>query len=154
MTLSGSEESPKIGLVLSGGGAKGLAHIGVLKVLEEYDIIPDYITGTSMGSIIGALYSLGYSAAKMEKVILAQDWDELLFDYIPLNRIALEEKFDEGRYAGSFSIEGFKINLPKGLVTSQNISQLLSYVTICAHQVDDFSNLPIPFFCIGTDIET
>lgn len=154
MFIFGNESSPKLGLVLSGGGAKGIAHIGVLKVLEEYNITPDYITGTSMGSIIGALYSLGYTASEMEEIILSQDWNELLLDYVPLNRIALEEKDEKGRYAGSFPIEDYKITLPKGLVAGQNVSQLLSKLTIFAHQVEDFDNLPIPFLCIATDIET
>ncbi|MCF7918375.1 MAG: patatin-like phospholipase family protein [Candidatus Cloacimonetes bacterium] len=152
--LKGSEAEPKIGLVLSGGGARGLAHIGVLKVLEEYKIMPDYITGTSMGSIIGALYSLGYTAAEIEDIVMSQDWDELLYDHVPMSRLSLEEKNDQSRYIGSFPIEGYKIMLPKSLVTGQNVSQLLTRLTISAHQVEDFSNLPISFLCIATDIET
>src|SRR4051812_17041773 len=73
-----SQHRPKIGLVLSGGGAKGIAHIGVLKVLERAGITPDYITGTSMGSVVGGLYAMGYSAGDLEKIINEIDWDEVL----------------------------------------------------------------------------
>ena len=76
--LFSENERPKIGLVLSGGGARGIAHIGVLKVLEEVGIEPDYITGTSMGSVIGALYAIGYRSDQLEKIVLEQDWDILL----------------------------------------------------------------------------
>jgi NTE family protein len=78
---------PKIGLVLSGGGAKGLAHIGVLKALEEAGITPDYITGTSMGSIIGSLYALGYSADELSLINSEMDWEKLLSDEISLDKI-------------------------------------------------------------------
>ncbi|MCF7912609.1 MAG: patatin-like phospholipase family protein [Candidatus Cloacimonetes bacterium] len=147
-------QTPRIGLVLSGGCAKGIAHIGVLKVLEEYGIQPDYITGTSMGSIIGGLYSLGYSAEELETLILSQNWDELLFDTIPRRSISLEEKEDYGRYILSFPINGIEVSLPQGLVAGQNISQLITRLTISAHQITDFRKMPIPFLCIGTDIET
>jgi NTE family protein len=149
-----AKQPPRIGLVLSGGGAKGIAHIGVLKVLEEYGIQPDYITGTSMGSIIGGLYSLGYSAEELENLIVSQNWDELLFDNIPRRSISLEEKEDDGRYVLSFPIKGLGVSLPQGLVAGQNISQLITRLTISAHQLQDFHNMPIPFLCIGTDIET
>ena len=84
-----SLQTPKIGLVLSGGGAKGLAHIGVLKVLEEVGIRPDYITGTSMGSIIGSLYALGYTADELSEINTEADWVELLTDNVSLNKIEL-----------------------------------------------------------------
>ena len=149
-----TEVPPRIGLVLSGGGAKGIAHIGVLKVLEEYGIQPEFITGTSMGSIIGALYSLGYSADELESLVLSQNWDEVLFDIIPRNSISLEEKESDGRYALSFPIKGLGVSLPKGLVAGQNISQLITRLTVSAHQITDFRKLPIPFLCIATNIET
>ena len=149
-----AQQPPRIGLVLSGGGAKGIAHIGVLKVLEEYGIQPDYITGTSMGSIIGGLYSLGYSAEELETLVLSQNWDEVLFDFVPRNSISLEEKESDGRYALTFPIKGLGVSLPKGLVAGQNISQLITRLTVSAHQTTDFRKLPIPFLCIATNIET
>ncbi|MCB0567268.1 MAG: patatin-like phospholipase family protein, partial [Phaeodactylibacter sp.] len=75
---------PRVGLVLSGGAAKGMAHVGVLKVLEEAGIRPDIITGTSMGSIIGGLYAIGYRADTLEQLLVNQDWDRVLSDRIPL----------------------------------------------------------------------
>ncbi|NJK86738.1 MAG: patatin, partial [Bacteroidales bacterium] len=85
-------ERPKIGLVLSGGAAKGIAHIGVLKVLEEVGLTVDYIGGTSMGSIVGGLYSVGYDAKSLEKLVLEQNWNTLLGDGIALSDISMEEK--------------------------------------------------------------
>lgn len=149
-----AQQPPRIGLVLSGGGAKGIAHIGVLKVLEEYGIQPDYITGTSMGSIIGGLYSLGYSAEELETLVLSQNWNDVLFDIIPRNSISLEEKESDGRYALTFPIKGLGVSLPKGLVAGQNVSQFISRLTVSAHQITDFNKLPIPFLCIATNIET
>ncbi len=148
-----NSERPKIGLVLSGGGAKGIAHIGVLKVLEEAGLEVDFITGTSFGSIIGGLYAIGYSAAELEKIILEQDWDELIFDKISRRNISLNEKDENEKYAVSFPINEGKISLPKGLVAGQKISALIAKLTISVHHIEDFNNLPIPFLCIATDIE-
>ena len=83
---------PKIGLVLSGGGAKGLAHIVFLKVLEEAGLQPDIITGTSMGSIVGSLYAFGYSAKELWEISDEMDWDYLLNDQVSLNQVEMEEK--------------------------------------------------------------
>ena len=149
-----ANKNREIGLVLSGGGAKGLAHIGVLEVLEKYDIEPDYITGTSMGSIVGGLYAIGYKAEKIKEIVLGLDWDRLLMDEISLKNVSMEEKKTINNYVGSFPIDGYKINLPKGLVAGQNIASLLSSLTISAHHIEQFSNFPIPFKCIATDIET
>ncbi|MBT3756933.1 MAG: alpha/beta hydrolase, partial [Candidatus Cloacimonetes bacterium] len=97
-------ERPKIGLVLSGGGARGIAHIGVLKVLEEIGIEPDYITGTSMGSVIGALYAIGYRSEQLEEIVLEQDWDVLLMDKIFRKDVSIEEKKYDERYIGKLPI--------------------------------------------------
>ncbi|MBN1327463.1 MAG: patatin-like phospholipase family protein [Candidatus Cloacimonetes bacterium] len=144
---------PKVGLVLSGGGAKGLAHIGVLKVIEETGLPIDYITGTSMGSIVGGLYAIGYRAADLEKLVLEQNWDDLIFDKISRRNISFEEKNDLGRYIASFPIDKGRVSLPAGLVAGQKISMLLADLTMSAHHIEDFNQLPIPFRCIATDIE-
>ena len=99
-----SGSRPKIGLALSGGGAKGLAHIGVLKVLDEAGIEIDYIAGTSMGSIVGALYSIGYEPATMERIVLEQDWQATLSDDISRRNLSMEEKVEDGRYMISLPI--------------------------------------------------
>jgi NTE family protein len=148
------KEGPKIGLVLSGGGAKGLAHIGILKSLEEAGITPDVITGTSMGSIMGGLYAIGYSADEIKEIALAADWDRLLSNKTLLNEVVYEEKDYYGRYLYELGVRGYKPELPKGLIEGQELSNLLSSVTRPVHGIHDFSQLPIPFACVAADIET
>jgi len=145
---------PKIGLVLSGGGAKGFAHIGVLKVLEELNMPIDYIAGTSMGSIIGAFYAMGYSASEIEKLVLSQNWDHLLSDQISRKYIHVKDKMDHDRYIISFPIKPKGIQIPAGIVTGQNITNLFERSTIEFHNQKDFKKFPIPFVCIATDLET
>jgi len=149
-----AQERPKIGLVLSGGGAKGLAHIGILKSLEEAGITPDFITGTSMGSIIGGLYSIGYTADEIKQIVLSADWDRLLTNKIMLNEVVYEEKDYYGRYIYEFGVKGFKPELPKGLIEGQKLSNLLSKLTRPVHGINDFKRLPIPYTCVAADIET
>jgi NTE family protein len=146
------EARPKIGLVLSGGGAKGLAHIGILRAMEKAGLTPDYITGTSMGSIVGALYAIGYSADDIEKIVKDVDWDTILSNQIPLNQITYEEKFYYGRYIAELPVDGIKVGLPRGLIEGQKLSERLSRITRAAHDIEDFNNLPIPFACVAADI--
>lgn len=145
---------PKIGLVLSGGGAKGLAHIGVLKVLEEAGIRPDYITGTSMGSIIGGLYASGYSAAELDSIVRKADWAILLSDQVPLSDVVPEEKNDYNRFQLEFDITKKGLALPAGVVRGQRISEYLSELTWHVADVKDFDDLPIPFRCVAADLIT
>lgn len=143
---------PKVGLVLSGGGAKGMAHVGVLKVLEEAGIQPDFISGTSMGSIIGGLYAIGYSAGELEELLLAQNWSEVLSDRMPLQRVIFEEKpFFENQLA-EFDFEKWQLKVPSGLNQGQQISKLLSRLTLPAMVEDDFYQFPIPFLCNAADM--
>lgn len=152
--MDSQSDRPKIGLVLSGGGAKGLAHIGVLKVLEEAGIKPDYIGGTSMGSIVGGLYAIGYSADSLEEIARSADWSFLLGDQISRTELTIEEKEDEDRFFASFPITENRIKIPSGLVNGQNIENYIN--TLCApvYKVHDFSNFNIPFLCVATNIET
>ncbi len=145
---------PKVGLALSGGGAKGLAHIGVLKILEEAGIKVDYISGTSMGSIIGALYAIGYDAESLEKMAMEQDWEQLLTDEVSRRSLSIEEKEEDGKYVGSFPIREGKIGLPTGLVAGQKLAVLISRLTLPVHHTNDFNAFPIPFLCVATDLET
>lgn len=144
---------PRIGLVLSGGGAKGLAHIGVLKVLDEIGLKPDYIAGTSMGSIVGGLYALGWPADSLEKLVGEQNWIQLMADKIPRRSLAFEEKEDEGRLYIPFPYQNGALELPSGLIAGHKLSALLNKLTWSAKEVDDFYKLPIPFLCIAADIE-
>lgn len=148
------KQRPKIGVVLSGGGAKGMAHIGVLKALEEAGIYPDYITGTSMGSIVGGLYAIGWTPDNIEKMALDIDWNFVLSNNILLNKVAFEEKDFYGRYITEFPIKDKKIYLPQGAIEGQELTLLLSKVTREAHSIKDFNDFPVPFACIATNIET
>lgn len=150
----GEESKGKIGLVLSGGGAKGFAHIGLLKVLDEEKVPVDYIAGTSMGSIIGALYAMGYSGEEIEKIILSRDWLSYFNDTIKREEELIENKNDKDKYAFSFPIENWRVKLPKGVVKGQSIDSVLSELYLDAKDINDFSKLPIPFSCVATDVET
>lgn len=146
--------SPKIGLALSGGGAKGFAHIGVLKVLEEIDFPIDYISGTSMGSIVGGLYAIGYDAEEMRRIVLEADWEDLFDDRTGRRHMPLEEKIRDGRYLITVDIVDWKPKLPSGMIAGQKISSFLSRLTWPAHHVRNFRDFPIPFICVATDIQT
>ncbi|MDM8159689.1 patatin-like phospholipase family protein [Labilibaculum sp. K2S] len=145
---------PKIGLVLSGGGAKGFAHVGVLKIIDELGIPIDYIAGTSMGGLIGGFYAIGYSAVDIEKIILSQNWENLLSDNVSRKFVPIYEKKDFERYILSFPIKPKGIQLPSGIVGGQNVINLFERLTIEYHDQMDFNKLPIPFLCIATDLET
>ena len=147
-------QRPKIGLVLSGGGAKGVAHVGILKAMEEAGLTPDYITGTSMGSIVGGLYSIGYSADELKEIVEGANWDELLTNKIPLNKVTFEEKFYYGRYLLDFYVENKKLQFPKGIIEGEALMELFSNLTRPVHEITDFNDFPIPFACIGTNIVT
>jgi NTE family protein len=144
----------KIGLALSGGGAKGFAHIGVLKVLEEEKVPIEYIAGTSMGSIVGALYAIGYSAKDIEQIVLNDDWFEYFSDEIPRRETPIDEKINKDRYALSFPVKDWTIKLPKGLIKGKKIEIFLSQLYFDAVGVNDFTKFPIAYSCIATDIET
>jgi NTE family protein len=143
-----------VGLTLSGGGAAGLAHIGVLKVLEEAGIPVDLVTGTSMGSIVGALYAMGYSPEQMEAVARSADWRQLFEERIQRRHLPMDEKKYDGLFNVSFPVEGRSVQLPTGLVSGNYIFNLLARLTWQYHGTDDFLQLPRPFLCIATDLES
>tara|TARA_R110002049_G_scaffold88596_6_gene223410 strand:+ start:1524 stop:3761 length:2238 start_codon:yes stop_codon:yes gene_type:complete len=145
---------PKVGLVLSGGGAKGFAHIGVLKVVDSLGIKIDYIAGTSMGAIIGSLYASGYSGKQLEAMFKTQDFDELINDAFPRASKSFYERENTEKYAVTLPFDKFKISLPSALSRGQNVYNLLYQLMLPVNHITDFSELPIPFFCIATDIET
>jgi NTE family protein len=147
-------DRPKIGLVLSGGGAKGMAHVGILRYMEKAGIRPDYIVGTSMGSVVGGLYALGYSADELERIILGIDWDILITNRVGFNNIAFEEKEYYNRYLVELPVIDGKAALPSGLIHGQMLSETLHYYTWPANNIESFDDFPIPFRCITTDIKT
>ncbi|WP_293298536.1 patatin-like phospholipase family protein [Allomuricauda sp.] len=145
---------PKVGLVLSGGGAKGLAHIGTLKVLEEAGVQIDYIGGTSMGAIVGALYASGYSAHQLDSIFKSTDFTDLIQDNVPRGAKTFYEKEDSERYALSLPFENFKVSFPQAISGGQNIYNLLVQLLFHVKDVQDFGKLPIPFLCVATNVET
>ncbi len=146
---------PKIGLVLSGGAALGLAHVGVLKALEEQGIRVDAIAGTSMGAVIGGLYASGYKIDELEKLALDIDWQEALSDDPPREDIPFRRKQDDRdflvRQKLSFRDDG-SLGLPLGVIQGQNLSLLLESLLAHSSDIRDFDKLPIPFRAVATDI--
>ncbi|MEJ7766371.1 MAG: patatin-like phospholipase family protein [Chitinophagaceae bacterium] len=143
---------PKIGLTLSGGAAKGLAHIGILKAIDSAGIKIDYITGTSMGSVIGALYAIGYSADSIEKISQKIDWDLLLSNQSSLRSMIMEEKKEYGKYAIELPWENNSFSLPSGVLEGQELWLKLAELFSPVAYEKDFTKFNIPFKCIGTDV--
>ncbi len=147
---------PKVGLVLSGGGAKGAAHIGVLKYIEEAGIPIDYIAGTSMGSIVGGMYALGYSSEEILEIISAVDWDRLISNKVDRQRISYTGKeesrtqlvtipFSVGTDEQELQARSFKNSLPTGIVSGDNLINLFNSLSVGYSDPIDFNELPIPF---------
>ncbi|MHC5200983.1 patatin-like phospholipase family protein [Myroides sp. LJL119] len=143
---------PKVGLVLSGGGAKGLAHIGVLKVLEQNNVKVDYIAGTSMGAIIGGLYASGYTATELDSIFNSIDVSALIKDYIPRLSKSFYEKKNDEIYAVSLPFEKFKIGFPRSLSRGMYNYNLMNTLLAHVRHVRDFDQLNTPFLCIATDL--
>jgi len=148
------EQDNKVGLVLSGGGAKGLAHIGALKIIEEAGVKIDYISGTSMGAIVGALYASGYSAAELDSIFQTIKFDQLISDNLPRGAKTFYEKEDSERYALTLPFNNFKVSVPRAYSGGQNIYNELVRLLYHVKDVENFKNLPIPFVCVATDVES
>ena len=144
---------PKIALVLSGGGAKGFAHIGVLKVLEQEGIPVDLIVGTSMGSLVGGIYSLGYNASELEQLVKSMNWETTLSDDVPRAFLSKNDQQLKQRYMFSLPING-KLSLPQGVIKGQNVLNILCGLAGNVPYDADFSKFPISFACVATDLET
>ncbi len=148
------DQRPKIGLTLSGGGAKGLAHIGILKAIDSAGLKIDYITGTSMGAIIGSLYAIGYSAAQIEKIVSKIDWDLLLSNQLSLRSLSMEEKGEYGKYAIELPYIDHKLKLPGGILDGQELWFKFAELYYPVHNIKDFTKFSIPFKCVASDIST
>ena len=147
----------KVAVVLSGGGAKGVAHIGALKVIEEAGIPIDIITGTSMGSIVGGLYSIGYRADVLDSIVRAQDWNTLLLDRedLSLQRIAEREKQNTYMISTGITLKKNKgLSATGGIIKGKNLHGLFERLTSGYNDSIDFNTLPIPFACVATDMVT
>ena len=152
--LARPQERPKIGLVLSGGGAKGIAHIPVLKLLDELDFPIDYIAGTSAGGIMGGLYAAGYSGADIERIITSVDWEDLFSDRPPRGLVPYFEKRLDGRYQLELPLRRGIPSTPRGLIAGQKFYNLFSSLFFPLPGDIDFDDLPIPFRCLAVDIIT
>ncbi|HEY9170141.1 MAG TPA: patatin-like phospholipase family protein [Lutibacter sp.] len=148
------KEDIKVGLVLSGGGAKGFAHVAVLKVLEEAGVRIDYIGGTSMGAIVGGLYASGYSANQLDSIIKTINFNRILTDRLPRKSKPFFEKENGEKYILTIPIKKGKLGMPTALSNGQNVLNLLTELTQKVNNISDFSKLPIPFVCVATNLET
>lgn len=147
-------KNAKIGLSLSGGGAKGFAHIGVLKVLDSLGVKVDYISGTSMGAIVGGLYASGYTGKEIEKIVMDTDFYTIIANEKTRQETSFFDKSVD-RYILSIPVKDGKVNvLPKAISTGQKNIYLLKELFKNVSAIDDFSKLPIPFMCIGTNLES
>ena len=149
-----AEPRPRIGLVLGGGGARGAAHIGVLKELERLRIPVDAIAGTSMGAIVGGLYATGVNAEDLEELVSSLDWNAALSDTAAREHLSFRRKQDEREFPINFELglRGTDLLLPKGVIQGQELDLLLRKLTIHASHITDFDELPIPFRAIASDI--
>jgi NTE family protein len=145
-------QRPRIGLVLSGGGAKGLAHIGILKAIDSAGLKVDYITGTSMGSILGALYAVGYSADSVEKIARGIDWDLLLSNQSSMRGVIMDEKDEYGRYDIELPWADHWFRFSTGVIEGQELWLKFAELFRPVYNIKDFSHFSIPFKCIATDI--
>ncbi len=154
---------PKVGLVLSGGGAKGAAHIGVLKYIEEIGLPIDYIAGTSMGSVVGGLYALGYSSDEILEIVRNVDWNKLMSNNVDRKKISYKRKsestmqlidipFSVGIDEEELQSKTFRNSLPEGIVSGDNIINLFNSLSVGYSDSIAFDELPIPFICIATNL--
>ncbi len=149
-----AQDRPELGLALSGGGAKGLAHIGIIKAMEEAGLKPDYISGVSMGSIVGAMYAMGYTPDSMAHMFSSFDWEAAISDRIPENKIIFLEKKHFHNSLIALPITRNAIKIPSGLISGQQIESGLNHYFWPAATITDFGKLPIPFLCLATDVVT
>ena len=143
---------PKVGLCLSGGAAKGIAHIALLKAIDSLGIKVDFITGTSMGSVIGGMYAIGYSGKDLDSIVRTINWDEILTNNVSLADINMDEKDEYGRYSIELPFVKGRFRLPFALIEGQALTNFLEKYAFRALAVNDFKHLPIPFKCMTADV--
>jgi len=154
-SMQPSPPRPRIGLALSGGGARGVAHVGVLKALEEMRIPVSCVTGTSMGAIVGGTYAVGTPAKRLEELVLDADWDEIFRDNPPRQEISIRRKGDDFKtlFAPEFGLKDGALALPKGVLAGVSIEAFFRVLAEPAMGVSNFKDLPIPFEAMATNIE-
>lgn len=153
LPLHAQKQRKKVGVVLSGGGAKGVAHIKALKVIEEAGIPIDYIAGTSMGAIVGGLYAIGYTPAQMDSMVRKQDWTFLLSDRVKRSSMSLTDREQSEKYIISIPFTKTpKESAAGGIMKGQNLANLFTDLTMGYHDSIDFNRLPIPFACVAANL--
>ena len=149
----GPAARPKLGLVLEGGGALGLAHIGVLQWMEEHRIPVSYIAGTSMGGLVGGIYATGRSPAEVKEITNGIDWDDVLRGQTPFQDLSFRRKQDAHEVPNSLEFGLRKgLQFPGGFNTGQQVSLILDKVALPYSELKSFNDLPIPFACVATDL--
>src|SRR5688572_3135518 len=149
-----AQNDTKIGLTLSGGGAKGLAHIGILQAIDSAGLNVDYITGTSMGSIMGALYAVGYSGNQIEEIARGMDWSNLFSGKPLMSNVNITEKDEFDSYALEVPIEKGQLKIGTGLIEGQEIWVKFQELFMPVYNIKDFNKFSIPFRCIAADVAT
>ena len=146
-------DRPKLGLVLEGGGALGLAHIGVITWMEEHRIPVSYVAGTSMGGLVGGIYATGRSPAEVRELINGIDWDQVLSGVTPFRDLSFRRKQDARDFPGQleFGLRG-GLRFPSGFNTGQEVNLVLDSVALPYSEIASFNDLPIPFACVSTDL--
>lgn len=145
-------QRPKVGVVLSGGGAKGYAHIGALKVIEEAGVKIDYIGGTSIGAIVGGLYASGYSADELEEIMYQLDLNQMILNEKSRRELPFFDKSYREKYILELPFDNFKLGFPNAISSGQGTADELTYLFRHVHDVNKFNELPIPFVCVATKL--
>ncbi len=156
LASEGQIKRPRIGLTLSGGGAKGLAHIGILKAIDSAGLKIDYVTGTSMGAVMGAMYAVGYSGNDIEKIARSIDWVSMFSNKPPITLVNMNEKKEFSNYAVEIPLEKGKAKAKfySGFIEAEEIWLRFGELFYPVYNVKDFSKFNIPFRCISTDAAT
>lgn len=154
--LAASPARPRIALVLSGGGARGIAHVGVLRALERMHVPVDFVTGTSMGAVVGGLYAAGYSPDELETIVRTIDWHELIQDAPDRRHLPYRRKVDDLNYLTRWElgVSTHGVTIPPGLVSGHRLGVVLRLLALRAAGIDDFDQLPLPFRAVATDVAT
>ena len=153
--IRNKEHRPTVALVLAGGGAKGAAHIGVLKYLEEKGMPIDFVAGTSMGALMGGLYAMGYTATEIDSIVRSIDWNVMMSDNIPMDFYSYKRKDYKNTYVLDipFTGTGFLKSLPSGFIYGLNIYNMLSALSVGYQEPGmDFMKMPTPYCCVATEI--
>ena len=145
-------KKPKIAVVLSGGGAKGVAHIPLLQTLDSLGIVPDLIVGTSMGSLVGGFYAMGYSGDSIADITRNANWDKLLGGKTLLKDVGVEEKSEFGRYLLTLDVKNGKPKTSSAIINDQYLREFFANLTYPVYRINEFDNLPIAYRAVATDI--